>query len=184
MEIEHTLLPGVEILHPRIFGDERGYFYESYSKRDFDSLLGPIDFCQDNQSRSCYGVVRGLHFQTGEYAQSKLIRVVQGTIKDVAVDIRPGSPTFGKHVSIELSSENHLQVFIPQGFAHGFSVLSEVAVVQYKTDRFYAPGHESAIAWNDPALAIDWGVPAHKIIVSQKDSHHPLLANHPLLAKQ
>jgi dTDP-4-dehydrorhamnose 3,5-epimerase len=175
MEIEHTALAGVEIIHPKIFGDSRGYFFESYSKRDFDALIRPIDFCQDNESRSSYGVLRGLHFQIGDYSQSKLLRVVEGRVLDVAVDVRKGSPTFGKHVSVELSAENHLQFFIPRGFAHGFSVLSPTAVFQYKCDRFYAPEHEGAVAWNDPALGIDWKIPADKVLLSDKDSRHPLL---------
>lgn len=175
MEIEHTSIPGVEILHPRVFGDSRGYFFESFSQREFDRLVRPLCFCQDNESKSLYGVVRGLHFQTGEYSQSKLVRVVSGEVLDIAVDIRSGSPTFGQHVAVVLSGENHIQLFIPRGFAHGFSVLSPEAVFQYRCDRFYAPAHEGAIAWDDPALEIDWMLPPESIILSEKDRHHPLL---------
>ena len=179
MEIEHTAIPGVEIIHPRVFGDARGYFFESYSKREFDALVRSVDFCQDNESRSSYGVLRGLHFQVGEYAQSKLLRVVRGRVLDVAVDIRRGSPRFGKYVCVELSEENKLQFFVPRGFAHGFVVLSDEAVFQYKCDRFYAPGHEGGVAWNDPAIGIDWKVPADKVILSGKDSRNPLLKDCP-----
>ena len=181
MEIEHTKIPGVEIIHPRVFGDSRGYFFESWNRRDFEALAGPVDFCQDNESRSCYGVVRGLHFQTGEHAQSKLVRVVEGTVLDVAVDIRKGSPTFGQYVKVELSGENHRQCFVPRGFAHGFVVLSPVAVFQYKCDFPYAPEAEAAIAWNDPSLGIDWGIPEADILLSQRDRSHPFLADAPEL---
>ena len=175
MEIEHTAIPGVEIIHPRIFGDSRGYFFEAWNSRDFAQAVRPVDFCQDNESRSCFGVVRGLHFQKGEHSQSKLVRVLEGRVLDVVVDIRRGSPTFGMHVAVELSGENHLQFFIPRGFAHGFSVLSETAVFQYKCDRFYAPGAEAGIAWDDPSLGIDWKLPSDKVILSEKDSCNPLL---------
>lgn len=175
MEIENTTLPGVVLIHPRIFGDTRGYFFESWNSRDFDAAVRPVRFCQDNESRSCYGVVRGLHFQKGEYSQSKLVRVLEGRVLDVALDIRWGSPTFGQHFAVELSAENHLQIFIPKGFAHGFSVLSPTAVFQYKCDEFYAPGHEGAIAWDDPSLGIDWKIPGSDVILSEKDRHHPLL---------
>lgn len=175
MEIEHTAIPGVEIIHPRIHTDARGYFFESWNQKDFDAALRPISFCQDNESRSSYGVVRGLHFQKGEYSQSKLVRVLEGRTLDVAVDIRVGSPTFGQWVAVELSGENHLQLFIPRGFAHGFSVLSPHAVFQYKCDRPYAPGQEAAIAWNDPELGIDWRIPAGRVVLSEKDRSNPLL---------
>ena len=175
MEIEHTGIPGVEIIHPEIFGDSRGYFFESWNAREFSRLVRPVDFCKDNESRSCYGVVRGLHFQKGRHSQSKLVRVVEGEVLDVAVDIRVGSPTFGKYVSAVLSGENHLQFFIPRGFAHGFSVLSPYAVFQYKCDNFYAPSEEGAIAWDDPSIGIDWLVPRKDIILSEKDRRHPLL---------
>ena len=143
---------------------------------DFNAAVREIDFVQDNESKSRYGVLRGLHYQKGEYSQSKLVRVVSGRVLDVAVDIRVGSPTFGKHVAVELSGENHRQFFIPKGFAHGFAVLSEEAVFQYKCDRLYAPQAEGAIAWDDPALGIDWKIPASDIILSEKDRHHPRLS--------
>ena len=179
MEIIRTAIPDVVIVEPRVFGDSRGYFFESWSQREFDTLVRPVRFVQDNESRSSYGVVRGLHFQKGAFSQSKLVRVVEGTVLDVAVDIRRGSPTFGRHVAVELTADSHRQLFIPRGFAHGFSVLSEHAVFQYKCDNYYAPQAESAIAWNDPALAIDWRVSAEDAILSEKDRHHPLLADCP-----
>lgn len=175
MNVIETAIPGVVIIEPRVFEDARGYFFESFNQREFEEKVGPICFVQDNESKSSYGVVRGLHFQKGEHAQSKLVRVVKGAVLDVAVDIRKGSPTFGKWVSVELTEENHRQFFIPRGFAHGFSVLSEIAVFQYKCDNFYAPQSEGAIAWDDPDLNIDWRIPADKIILSAKDSKHPLL---------
>ena len=176
MDVIKTAIPGVVIVQPKVFGDTRGYFLESWNQRDFDAAVGPIRFVQDNESKSRYGVLRGLHFQTGDCSQSKLVRVVSGRVLDVAVDIRKGSPWFGQHVCCELSGENHRQFFIPRGFAHGFSVLSEEAVFQYKCDRLYAPDHEGAIAWDDPALGIDWGLPLADIILSEKDKHHPTLA--------
>lgn len=176
MEIIETKIPGVVVVKPRVFEDARGYFFESYSAREFASLVRPVNFVQDNESKSSYGVVRGLHFQKGTRSQSKLVRVVRGKVLDIAVDIRRGSPTFGQYVSVELSAENHLQFFVPRGFAHGFSVLSEEAVFQYKCDNYYAPESEGAIAWNDPDLGIDWGVPAESIILSAKDKNHPLLS--------
>lgn len=179
MKVSQTDIPGVVIIEPRVFEDARGYFFESYNKKDFDAQLRPVDFVQDNESRSTYGVVRGLHYQKGRHSQSKLVRVMQGRVLDVAVDIRRGSPTFGKHVAVELSGENKRQLFIPRGFAHGFAVLSPEAVFQYKCDNFYAPGAEGAIAWNDPALGIDWGIPVHDVVLSEKDSRHPLLADCP-----
>lgn len=175
MEVIKTDIEGVVIIRPRIFEDARGYFFESYSKRDFDQLVGEVNFVQDNESRSCYGVLRGLHFQKPPYAQSKLVRVIRGRVLDVAVDIRRGSPTFGKSVACELTADNHQMFFIPQGFAHGFSVLSEDAVFQYKCDNFYHPESEGAIAWNDPDLAIDWHLPINDIILSAKDQRHPRL---------
>jgi len=168
-----TAIEGVYILEPTVFGDVRGYFFESYNERSFPAEIGPVRFVQDNESRSCYGVVRGLHFQKGEHAQAKLVRVVHGCVRDVAVDLRPGSPTFGAHVAVDLTGENHRQLFIPRGFAHGFSVLSEEVVFQYKCDNFYAPSSEGALAWDDPDLGIDWGVPADKVILSAKDAAHP-----------
>ena len=179
MEVIRTDIPDVVIIEPRVFGDSRGYFFESWSQREFDALVHPVRFVQDNESSSSYGVVRGLHFQKGAFSQSKLVRVVEGTVLDVAVDIRRGSPTFGRHVAVELDADSHRQLFIPRGFAHGFSVLSQHAVFQYKCDNYYAPQAESAIAWNDPALGIDWRVSAEDAILSEKDKRHPLLADCP-----
>ena len=175
MNVTRTELDGVVIIEPRLFKDGRGYFFESFNQREFDEKVGPVTFVQDNESKSVFGVVRGLHFQKGEHSQAKLVRVISGTVLDVAVDIRPGSPTYGKHVAVELSSENHRQLFIPRGFAHGFSVLSEEAVFQYKCDNFYCPESEGAIAWDDPDIGIDWRVPEDKVILSDKDRNHPLL---------
>ena len=176
MEVIKSDIEGVVIIEPRIFEDSRGYFFESFSEREFVEKVCNTHFVQDNESKSSYGVVRGLHFQLPPHAQSKLVRVAKGRILDVAVDIRRSSPTFGKYVAVELSSENHRQVFIPQGFAHGYSVLSEEAVVEYKCDNYYAPESEGAVAWNDADLAIDWQIPADKIILSAKDKAHPSLA--------
>lgn len=175
INVVQTAIPGVVIVEPKVFGDARGYFMESWSQRDFDTAVVPVNFVQDNESKSSYGVLRGLHYQKGEFAQSKLLRVVKGRVLDVAVDIRPGSPTFGKHVAVELSESNHRQLFIPRGFAHGFVVLSEEAVCQYKCDCFYHPEAEAGIAWNDPFLGIDWRIPLEDILLSEKDRHHPLL---------
>ena len=175
IKVIETSIPGVVIIEPTVFGDARGYFFESWSQRDFDAAVAPIRFVQDNESRSTYGVLRGLHFQKGEFAQSKLLRVVKGRVLDVAVDIRPESSTFGKHVSVELSEDNHRQLFIPRGFAHGFVVLSKDAVCQYKCDCFYHKESEAGIAWNDPALGIDWKIPVEDIILSDKDRRNPLL---------
>ena len=177
MNIIKTSIEGVVILDPRIFADDRGYFFESFSQKVFDELVRPIRFVQDNESKSKYGVLRGLHFQKGEHAQSKLVRVVKGQVWDVAVDIRRGSPTFGKYVSVELSEENKRQFFIPRGFAHGFAVLSQEAIFQYKCDHYYAPESEGAIAWNDPDIGIDWPVAASDILLSEKDKKHPRLAD-------
>ena len=170
-----TEIEGVVIIEPKIFGDSRGYFYESYSQRDFEEKVGRVNFVQDNQSFSHYGVLRGLHFQNPPYTQSKLVRVIQGKVVDVAVDIRKGSPTYGKHVAVELTGENHRQFFIPKGFAHGFVVLSDTALFQYKCDEFYHPEAEGAIMWNDPDLAIEWPVKAEDIELSEKDKHHLFL---------
>lgn len=172
MELIEIGIPGVVVLQPRIFGDERGYFFESFSQRDFERQVCKTVFVQDNESKSVYGVVRGLHFQKPPFAQSKLVRVVKGRVLDVAVDIRKGSPTFGKHVAVELSGENKRQFFVPRGFAHGFAVLSEEAVFQYKCDNFYAPESEGALAWDDPDLKIDWRIPVSEVILSEKDKHH------------
>lgn len=175
MEIIKTAIEGVVIIEPRLFKDERGYFFESFSQREFNEKVREIHFVQDNESKSSYGVLRGLHFQKPPFAQSKLVRVIRGAVLDVAVDIRIGSPTFGQHVAVELTEDNHRQFFIPRGFAHGFSVLTDEVIFQYKCDNFYAPQNEGAIAWNDPDLAIDWKLPAQQIILSDKDSHHSRL---------
>lgn len=176
MEIIKSDIEGVVIIEPRIFEDSRGYFFESFSEREFVEKVCNTRFVQDNESKSSYGVVRGLHFQLPPHAQSKLVRVVEGAVLDIAVDIRRGSPTFGKYVAVELSAENHRQLFIPRGFAHGFAVLSETAVFQYKCDNYYAPQSEGAIAWNDAEIGIDWRIPADKVILSAKDMLHPTLA--------
>lgn len=176
MKAKELEIPGVFLIEPRIFADSRGYFFESYSKRDFLKETGlDVDFVQENQARSTFGVLRGLHFQKGPHAQAKLVRVVEGKVMDVAVDIRPESPTFGKHVAVELSGENFLQLFIPRGFAHGYVVLSDVAVFQYKTDNYYCPESEGAIIWNDPTLAIDWKLGPDQLILSEKDRKNPPL---------
>lgn len=178
MNIIKTDIEGLFILEPKVFGDSRGYFFESFNYRDFSECLNThIDFVQDNESMSSYGVIRGLHFQKPPYAQSKLVRVVKGCVLDVAVDIRRSSPTYGKCVAVELSESNHRQFFIPQGFAHGFSVLSQQAVFQYKCDNYYAPQCEGAIAWNDPSLNIDWRIPLDKVLLSNKDMNHPLFSD-------
>lgn len=175
MKVIQTAIPGVVIIEPRIFNDERGYFFELFSQRDFNQEVREIHFVQDNESKSSYGVLRGLHFQKTPYAQSKLVRVIKGSVLDVAVDIRKGSPTFGQHVAVELTGDNHRQFFIPRGFAHGFSVLTDEVVFQYKCDNFYAPQAEGALAWNDPDLHIDWRLPEADVILSEKDRHHPRL---------
>jgi len=175
MNVIKTPIEGLVIIEPRLFGDDRGYFFESFNQREFEREIGHVTFVQDNESKSCYGVIRGLHFQKGEHAQSKLVRVVKGAVLDVAVDIRPGSPTYGMHFAVELTGENHLQFFLPRGMAHGFSVLSEEAVFQYKCDNFYCRESEGAIAWDDPDLGIDWRIPKDKVILSEKDSNHPRL---------
>lgn len=175
MEVVRTDIEGLVIIEPRLFKDQRGWFFESFSERDFAEKVAPVKFVQDNESKSSYGVLRGLHFQKPPYAQAKLVRVVKGRVLDVAVDIRIGSPTYGRYEAVELSEENHRQLFIPRGFAHGFCVLSDEAVFQYKCDNYYAPDSEAAIRWDDPDLAIDWGIPAEDLILSEKDAHHPAL---------
>jgi dTDP-4-dehydrorhamnose 3,5-epimerase len=176
MEVIKTAIDGVLIIEPKIWGDDRGYFFESYSARDFATKTGlDITFVQDNESKSRYGVLRGLHFQYPPYTQSKLVRVINGRVLDVAVDIRKGSPTYGQYVSCELTAENHRQFFVPKGMAHGFVVLSEEAVFQYKCDEFYHPEAEGAIAWDDKELNIQWPIPATDVVLSEKDKHHPLL---------
>ena len=175
MDIIKTAIDGVVIIEPRLFKDERGYFFESFSQKEFEEKVCKTVFVQDNESKSSYGLLRGLHFQKPPFAQSKLVRVVRGAVLDVAVDIRKGSPTFGKHVAVELTAENHRQFFIPRGFAHGFSVLSQEVVFQYKCDNYYAPQSEGALAWDDPDLGIDWHIPAAEIVLSKKDKAHPRL---------
>ena len=173
MEVKKTAIEGVYVIEPKVFGDNRGYFFESFNAKDFAEATGmDVTFVQDNESKSCYGVLRGLHMQRPPYAQSKLVRVVKGAVLDVAVDLRRGSPTYGHYVAQELTEENHLQFFIPKGFAHGFSVLSNEVIFQYKCDEFYNPASEDAIAWDDPTLNIDWQIPADKVILSEKDKHH------------
>lgn len=176
MEYLTTEIPGVVIIKPRVFVDRRGYFFESYNKRDFDSNIGSVDFVQDNQSRSVRGVVRGLHFQCPPFAQAKLVECVEGSVLDVAVDIRRGSPSYGKYIAVELTAENHCQLFLPRGIAHGFAVLSDVAVFRYKCDNFYAPQAEGGIAPDDPDLDIDWHLTSEEIITSDKDRLHPLIS--------
>ncbi|MDE6695720.1 MAG: dTDP-4-dehydrorhamnose 3,5-epimerase [Muribaculaceae bacterium] len=177
MEVIKTDLEGVVIIEPRVFADSRGYFFESYSKREFDEKVRRVDFVQDNESCSTYGVMRGLHFQRPPFTQSKLVRCVRGAVLDVAVDIRKGSPTYGKHVAVELTEENHRQFFVPRGFAHGFAVLSDVAVFQYKCDNYYAPQADGGISIIDLSLNIDWRIDSTKAILSEKDLNHLPLAD-------
>ena len=174
MEVIKTAIEGVVIIEPRIFEDSRGYFFESFSQREFDEKVRPMTFVQDNESKSSYGVMRGLHFQCPPFTQSKLVCCVKGAVLDVAVDIRKGSPTYGQHVAVELTEDNHLQFFIPKGFAHGFAVLSENAVFQYKCDEFYHPEADGGISILDDSLGIDWRI-KDKAILSEKDTKHPLL---------
>ena len=175
MEVIKTAIEGLVIIEPKVFRDARGYFFESFSQREFEEKVRKVNFVQDNESMSSYGVMRGLHFQAPPFTQSKLVRCVKGRVLDVAVDIRKGSPTFGKHVAVELTEDNHRQLFIPRGFAHGFAVLTDEVIFQYKCDNFYAPQAEGAIAWDDPDLGIDWRIPADKVILSAKDTCHPRL---------
>ena len=180
MNIIKTAIDGILIIEPRIFEDARGYFFESFSQREFDEKVVPIlghtvTFVQDNESKSSYGVMRGLHFQRPPFTQSKLVRCVKGAVLDVAVDIRKGSPTYGQHIAVELTEENHRQFFIPKGFAHGFAVLSETAVFQYKCDEFYHPEADGGISILDNSLGIDWQIPTDKTILSEKDTKHSLL---------
>ena len=184
MEVIKTEIEGLLIIEPRVFKDARGYFFESFSQRDFDAQVSPllghdVQFVQDNESMSSYGVVRGLHFQKPPFTQSKLVRCVVGRVLDVAVDIRQGSPTFGKHVAVELSEENHRQFFIAKGFAHGFAVLSETAVFQYKCDEFYHPEADAGIQLLDDSLGIDWRIPVEKMILSEKDRVRARMADTP-----
>ena len=175
IKVINTDIEGVVIIEPKVFGDERGYFFESWSQKDFDATVRPIKFVQDNESMSTYGVMRGLHFQRPPFTQSKLVRCVKGAVLDVAVDIRKGSPTYGKHVAVELTEDNHRQFFVPRGFAHGFAVLSETAVFQYKCDNFYAPQADGGISILDDTLGIDWRIPTDKAILSEKDTKHECL---------
>lgn len=175
MRVIKTDIEGLAVIEPSVFSDARGYFFEAFNQKVFNAEVAPVEFVQDNESKSSYGVVRGLHFQRPPYAQAKLVRVVKGRVLDVAVDLREGSPTYGKHFSVELSDENHRMLFIPRGFAHGFSVLSEEVVFQYKCDNYYHPESEGAIAWNDPDLGIDWGIPEDKVVLSAKDAKNPFL---------
>ena len=177
MNIIKTDIEGVVIIEPCIFNDARGYFFESFSKREFDEKVGHVDFVQDNESCSTHGVMRGLHFQRLPFAQAKLVRCVKGRVLDVAVDIRKGSLTYGKHVSCLLTEDNHRQFFIPRGFAHGFAVLSDVAIFQYKCDNYYHPEADGGISITDPSLGIDWGIALQDAILSEKDTRHPLLAD-------
>lgn len=169
MEYRKTEIDGVYILEPRVFNDARGYFFEAWKKEDFEEHVGKVDFIQDNESKSSYGVLRGLHYQKGNYSQAKLVRVIKGKVLDVAVDIRKSSPTFGKHVMVELSDENKRQFFIPRGFAHGFLVLSDEAVFTYKVDNIYAPQHEASIRWNDEDINIQWPIDIKDVVTSEKD---------------
>lgn len=174
MEIIKTKLDGVVMIEPKIFRDSRGYFFESFSQREFEEKVCKINFVQDNESMSSYGVMRGLHFQRPPFTQAKLVRCVKGAVLDVAVDIRKDSPTYGQHVAVELTEDNHYQMFIPHGFAHGFSVLSETAIFQYKCDQFYHPESDAGISILDKSLGIDWRIPTDKAILSDKDTRHPL----------
>ena len=180
MNIIPTALEGVVIIEPRIFKDARGYFFESFSQKEFSEKVMPIQFVQDNESMSSYGVMRGLHYQKMPYTQSKLVRCVKGAVLDVAVDIRHGSPTFGQHVAVELTEENHRQFFIPRGFAHGFAVLSNTAILQYKCDNFYAPQADAGIQLRDESLGIDWKIPTLEAILSEKDLKQPFLKKAPV----
>ena len=175
MEVIRTQLEGVVIIEPKLFGDARGYFFESFSQREFEAKVRKINFVQDNESMSSYGVMRGLHFQRPPFTQSKLVRCVKGAVLDVAVDIRKGSPTYGQHVAVELTEDNHRQFFVPRGFAHGFSVLSKTAVFQYKCDNFYAPQADGGISILDTSLEIDWKIPTDRALLSEKDTKHPCL---------
>lgn len=175
MEIIHTSIDSLIVIEPRLFKDDRGYFFESFSERDFNTQVREVKFVQDNESMSSYGVMRGLHFQRPPFTQSKLVRCVKGAVLDVAVDIRKGSPTYGQHVAVELTEENHRQFFVPRGFAHGFAVLSETAIFQYKCDNFYHPEADGGISILDDSLGIDWHIPTDHAILSEKDTKHPLL---------
>ena len=175
MEYKRTRIEGVYVVEPRVLGDARGYFMEAWKQQEFEEHIGKVGFIQDNESMSSRGVLRGLHYQKGEWSQAKLVRVIKGTVMDVAVDIRRASPTFGRHLMVELSGENKRQLFIPRGFAHGFLVLSDEAIFAYKVDNVYAPQAEAGIRWDDPQLAIDWPIGNMKLLTSEKDMKQPLL---------
>ena len=175
MEFKKTDIEGVYIIEPRVFNDSRGYFFEAWKKQEFEQHIGPVEFVQDNESKSSYGVLRGLHYQKGAFSQAKLVRVIKGKVLDVAVDIRRSSPTFGSHMMVELSEENKRQFFIPRGFAHGFLVLSDEAIFTYKVDNVYAPQADAGIRWNDPDLGIDWPIDLSKVMTSEKDLKQPFL---------
>ena len=175
MEYKETEIKGVYVIEPRVFNDARGYFMEAWKQEEFNEHVGRVEFIQDNESKSSYGVLRGLHYQKGDASQAKLVRVIKGRVVDVAVDIRRGSPTFGKHVMVELSEDNKRQFFIPRGFAHGFLVLSDEAIFTYKVDNPYAPQQDAGIRWNDPDLGIEWPIAPKEVITSEKDLKQPLL---------
>ena len=175
MVFKETSLSGVYIIEPQVFHDARGYFFEAWKQSEFDEHIGKVGFIQDNESKSSYGVLRGLHYQKGEFSQAKLVRVIKGCVLDVAVDIRKSSPTFGQHVMVELSEDNKRQFFIPRGFAHGFLVMSDEAIFTYKVDNVYAPQAEAGIRWNDPALGIEWPISTDQVLTSEKDLKQPLL---------
>lgn len=177
MNVIKTKIEGLVIIEPKVFFDGRGYFFESFSQQRFNELVAPVTFVQDNESKSSYGVLRGLHFQKPPFAQSKLVRVVKGKVLDVAVDLRRNSPTFGQYEAVLLTEENKRQFFVPRGFAHGFAVLSEEAIFQYKCDNYYAPQSEDSVLWNDPAIGIDWQLPAESVLLSDKDKKSPLLSD-------
>ncbi len=175
MEYKETEIKGVFVIEPKVFNDARGYFMEAWKKEEFEAHVGKVDFLQDNESKSSYGVLRGLHYQKGDSSQAKLVRVIKGKVLDVAVDIRRSSPTFGRHVMVELSEDNKRQFFIPRGFAHGFLVLSDEAIFTYKVDNPYAPQQDAGIRWNDPDLAIEWPIDPKEVLTSEKDLKQPLL---------
>lgn len=174
MNFKEVAIKGAYIIEPRVFTDARGYFFEAWKEKDFEENIGAVDFIQDNESKSCYGVLRGLHYQLGEYSQAKLVRVIKGRVVDVVVDLRKSSATFGHYVMVELNDENKRQFYIPRGLAHGFLVLSDEAIFTYKVDNVYAPHAEAGIRWDDPALGIDWPIDAKDVLTSDKDLKHPL----------
>lgn len=176
MNIIETALPGVLIIEPKVFGDARGYFFESWNQAKYEAAGITNTWVQDNESKSCHGVLRGLHYQAAPYTQAKIVRAFTGTVLDVVVDIRKGSPTYGKHIAVELSGENKRQLYIPRGFAHGFVVLSDQAVFAYKCDNLYMPSSERGIMFNDPDLAIDWRLDPEQLLLSEKDKKHPAFA--------